>query len=380
MFKKWMILAALLLLTTTAQADVSDDHAHLRFMPLADNVQSVSVTLQDGRTVLSNLTTGAISDYLEMEVNRSGLIIIGITPTRGASSFREWSIPPLAPGYYTAALVGSSTDSTLNLIFINENDLCRDEPTCLIVVNNVKGLTPLSLVDGADTLVDDIEYRQAVASPVAPATYYEFATVERINPTNVIFPPQTKFFEPNTIYLYGLSGGMGTDYGMSVARRVTTDIMTFLRGLTADVQLTDGEILFAAENIVEVLEQSGYDTLLSNPYLDLTIFAPTDAAILDAVPELFGCATANPDAMQALILNHIVIGGRTPAELIDAQMLVTMGGEAHTFAPAANSGYLIDNQVFVEDSLAYPAENGMVYLVDSVLVPEGFVEQYCEAG
>ena len=67
------------------------------------------------------------------------------------------------------------------------------------------------------------------------------------------------------------------------------------------------------------------------------------------------------------------------AELIDAGTLTTMGGDTHSFSPA-DGGFLIDNQVRVDDSLAYPTENGMVYLVDSVLVPDNFVAQYCEVG
>jgi uncharacterized surface protein with fasciclin (FAS1) repeats len=381
MLKKLAVLTILLLLTAAVQADVTDDHAHLRFMPLVDGVQAVSVTLQDGTTVLNNLAPGMVSAYTEMGVNRSTFVILGVTPASSSTTFfREWSIPPLAPGYYTAALVGSLGDNTLNLIFVDENRACEGESTCLIIVNNIRSAPALSLIDGPDILVDGVFYRQAAAEGIDPATYWEFATVVRDNPENHIFQSQTVFFEPNTVYLYGMTGDFARrNTVMSAARRVTTDVMTFLRGLTADVQLTDGVVLFAAENIVAILEESGYDTLLANPFIDLTIFAPTDGAILEAVPELFACATSNPDAMQALILNHILIGGRGSAELLDAGTLATMGGTSHTFTPA-DGGFMIDNQVRVDAALAYPAENGIVYLVDTVLVPENFAEQYCEVG
>jgi Fasciclin domain len=380
MFKKLLLLTAALLITATAQADSPDDHAHVRFMPLVEGVQAVSVTLQDGTTALTNLASGTVSDMIEMDVNRSTFIILGITPANNSSTFfREWSLPPLAPGTYTAALVGSLGDNTLNMIVIDENRVCEAETTCLIVVNNIRNSPTLSVIDGPDTLIDGVQYRQAAAVGINPATFWEFASVVRDNAQSLVFAPQTLFFEPNTVYLYGFMGDFaGRRYLTNAARRVTTDVMTFLRGLTVDVQLTDGEVLFATENIVAVLEQSGYDSLLANPYLDLTVFAPTDGAILEAVPELFGCVTSNPDAMQALILHHIVIGGRTPAELVEDGMLTTMGGGTHTFAPAADGGFLIDHQIRVDDG--YPAENGIVYRVDSVLVPDGFMEQYCEVG
>lgn len=378
MFKKYFILTFFLLLTATASAS---DKAHLRFMPLVEGVRAVSVTLQDGTAALAGLAPAAVSDYIDMGTRRSTFIILGITPTGSSTTFfREWSLPPLAPGYYTAALVGSLGDNTLNLVLIDETRACESQTTCLIAVNNIKSSPVLSLIDGPDMLIEDVQYRQAAVEGLNPATLWEFATVLRDNTASVVFASQTKFFEPNTVYLYGFSGDFARrSFQMTAARRVTADIMTFLRGLKANVQLTDGEILFATENIVAVLEQSGFDDLLASPETEFTVFAPLDGATLQAVPALFACATANPQAMQALILNHILIGRHSPAALVEAGTLPTMGGGTHAFTPA-EGGFMIDGTLRVDESLAYPAENGMVYLVDSVLVPEGFAEQYCEVG
>ncbi len=78
------------------------------------------------------------------------------------------------------------------------------------------------------------------------------------------------------------------------------------------------------------------------------------------------------------MLSHIVAGSYSPSQLINAGQIPTMSGTNHTFR-AASGGFLIDN-TFVSGSLGYPTTNGNVYLIDDVLVPPGFVDQYCSAG
>ena len=83
--------------------------------------------------------------------------------------------------------------------------------------------------------------------------------------------------------------------------------------------------------------------------------------------------------MRALILNHVIVGSYTPAQLAAAQRLPTMAGTLHTFR-AANGEVIVDNSASVADSVRYPTLNGNVYVIDTVLLPPGFADQFCTAG
>ena len=86
------MIGLVLLATGTALADVSRFHTHLRVMELASDVEAASLTLQNGRTVLTNLTPGTVSNYIAYSVNRSTFITMGITPISGISSTRQWPV------------------------------------------------------------------------------------------------------------------------------------------------------------------------------------------------------------------------------------------------------------------------------------------------
>jgi uncharacterized surface protein with fasciclin (FAS1) repeats len=88
---------------------------------------------------------------------------------------------------------------------------------------------------------------------------------------------------------------------------------------------------------------------------------------------------SNPLAMRALILNHVLVGVQTSETLIALGVVPTMAGTTHTFQPA-DGGFFIDDKVRVSHSLGYPTVNGNVYLIDTVLVPEGFEADFCELG
>jgi uncharacterized surface protein with fasciclin (FAS1) repeats len=149
--------------------------------------------------------------------------------------------------------------------------------------------------------------------------------------------------------------------------------------LIADLQLTDGQTLFAAENIVAILDESGFDDLLATEGLLLTVFAPNDQAVLNVAVDLYECAVTNPAAMRELILNHILIGSYTSSQLVSLGRLATMAGTTHTFTPT-EGGFFIDDTVRVFESWRYPTLNGNLYLLDTVLVPPGFGEEFCDRG
>lgn len=382
----WGLLLLVFALLTTTTTFGQADTAYLRVLQLVNDGATAAIALQDGSTVLTTLAPGSVSDYITFEAEHSTLITLTIAPTRGAAFRKEWAVPPLTPGYHTAALVGSSAENNLQLIFIDEDTLCADKlasGSCVILVNNIRNAPPLSLIANRTPVVENAGYRQAVAGSAPAGTYLNFATVNASSPQTVLLQQRLQVFEPNVIYFYGLRGSYlgvpSTDYSAGTIRRVPVDTMTFLRGLTADLQLTDTRTLFATENIVAILEQSGFDRLLGNPQLPLTIFAPMDEAVVASASDLYPCVLDSPAAMRALILNHIIAGAYTPAQLTQARSIATVGGQTHTFR-SGSGGIVIDNRVQAADTLYYPTRNGSLYLIDQVLVPDGFADQYCTAG
>ncbi len=243
MFRKLIravLVAAVAFMTLTVSAQTAGDSAYLRVLQLANDGTLVSLTMPNGTTPLSNFAPGSVSEYIPFDTGRSTLISALITPAGGLSFAREWAVPPLTPGFHTAAVVGSGRDNTLQLIFIDEDALCEgglDAGSCVILVNGIKGSPALTLVANSTPVAEGALYRQAVVGEVPAGTYLSLRVVDQADPASVIFRLSRRFFEPNVIYIYSLRGSYPgaapTDYIVGTVRRSPVDTMTFLRGLTA---------------------------------------------------------------------------------------------------------------------------------------------------
>ena len=119
--------------------------------------------------------------------------------------------------------------------------------------------------------------------------------------------------------------------------------------------------------LTSVLELSGLDDALSDPEGTFTVFAPTDDAFdavdSTALAEIVG----DPDLLEAVLLYHVLGIEALSADLADGMEVTTLQGQDVTVTINADGVFINDAQVTVAD---LTADNGVVHVIDAVLVPE----------
>jgi uncharacterized surface protein with fasciclin (FAS1) repeats len=100
----------------------------------------------------------------------------------------------------------------------------------------------------------------------------------------------------------------------------------------------------------------------------LTVFAPTDAAFAALPAGVLDALLADPTgALTQVLLYHAVGGVALSTDLSDGMMITTIQGQDITVTINANGVFINDAQVIVADIIA---DNGVVHVIDAVLVPE----------
>eukprot|EP00523_Entomoneis_sp_CCMP467_P001271 CAMPEP_0168755270 /NCGR_PEP_ID=MMETSP0724-20121128/19974_1 /TAXON_ID=265536 /ORGANISM="Amphiprora sp., Strain CCMP467" /LENGTH=220 /DNA_ID=CAMNT_0008803863 /DNA_START=75 /DNA_END=733 /DNA_ORIENTATION=+ len=138
--------------------------------------------------------------------------------------------------------------------------------------------------------------------------------------------------------------------------------------------------------LVAALKSTGLDEALmgDGPF---TVFAPTDeafGAVEGAFPGLLSCLLEENDVLTSILLYHVLSGkvlstdpvdgmmatGKVlSTDLVDGMMATTLNGEDITVD--LSSGVMInDANVILAD---VPADNGVVHVIDSVLLPPSVV-------
>jgi len=134
----------------------------------------------------------------------------------------------------------------------------------------------------------------------------------------------------------------------------------------------------AAQDIVEVAAEAGiFSTLLAaaeaaglvdvlkseGPF---TVFAPTDEAFA-ALPEgTVEALLANPEALAAILLYHVVPGKVMAADVVALESAETANGASVQISVYGDTVRINDATVIATD---IEASNGVIHVIDTVILP-----------
>ena len=113
---------------------------------------------------------------------------------------------------------------------------------------------------------------------------------------------------------------------------------------------------------------AGLQGALSDPNSTFTVFAPTDAAFAALDPAVLNAALADPQGLLTQVLtNHVVAGTLEASFISDGLGVSNLSGGALDFA-VNGSSVTVNNANITVTSLQ--AQNGLVHVIDAVLLPE----------
>ena len=112
-----------------------------------------------------------------------------------------------------------------------------------------------------------------------------------------------------------------------------------------------------AANLVETLKGEG-------PF---TVFAPTDEAFAKLPEGTVEALLKDKDALTKILLYHVVSGKVTSGEVVKLSSAKTVEGEDVMIKVSKGSVYINESKVTSADVMA---SNGVIHVIDTVLIPE----------
>jgi transforming growth factor-beta-induced protein len=102
---------------------------------------------------------------------------------------------------------------------------------------------------------------------------------------------------------------------------------------------------------------------------EFTVFAPTDAAFAKLPPAVVNYLLSNKAALQQVLLYHVVPGTNAAEKVLQSPTLTSAAGPALNISLRQGKPFINDSQIVATDVFA---SNGVVHVIDTVLVPPGF--------
>jgi uncharacterized surface protein with fasciclin (FAS1) repeats len=117
--------------------------------------------------------------------------------------------------------------------------------------------------------------------------------------------------------------------------------------------------------LLAALDAAGLSDEVANggPY---TVFAPTDAAFAALPPGTVEGLLADPEALTAVLLYHVVAGEVTATQASGLTSAPTLGGESLPIAQVGGDLQVGGATVIQADVFA---SNGVIHVIDAVLIP-----------
>lgn len=126
---------------------------------------------------------------------------------------------------------------------------------------------------------------------------------------------------------------------------------------------------------IEAADPSVLETL-SNPDAQLTVFAPTDAAFAELPSFVTDYLMANTDVLTQVLTYHVVDGAYLSADVLgmidelgNAVIPTLNGAELTLSADLDTLTVKLDQATIVLEMIDIAASNGVIHVIDSVLVP-----------
>lgn len=120
--------------------------------------------------------------------------------------------------------------------------------------------------------------------------------------------------------------------------------------------------------LLSLVQSAGLASELSNPQA-MTLFAPTNEAFAALPADVLTALEADPGMLTQVLTYHIAVGPFPMEQLGGGGALETIQGENITLAPNEINTFTVNhiNDVLTAD---VPAENGLIHIIDGVLIPK----------
>ena len=141
----------------------------------------------------------------------------------------------------------------------------------------------------------------------------------------------------------------------------TTEIV-FFEGTIVDAAIATPEL----STLVTAVVAAGLADALAEAE-DITVYAPTDEAFGKLSPDVLNAALADVDLLTAILLYHVNPGLLDPRKWINVVKIPTLLGQ-DLYIYRKEGQQRVNNSAI--NCMGVRTDNGMVWLIDSVLMPQ----------
>ena len=140
------------------------------------------------------------------------------------------------------------------------------------------------------------------------------------------------------------------------------------RTTIVDGALAANEASGEFSTLISAVVATGLDETLSG-FRRFTVFAPTDAAFAALGLNANNIAFAPKGALTQVLLYHVTPGKRFSGSVLGSRFLRMVNGEFARVSVNDQGAFINQSRLLAPDLIDIEADNGVIHVIDSVLLP-----------
>ena len=362
------------------------DSVHIRVAHFSPDTPAVDVYVNGELSAVQGLEFPSITDWIELEAGTYNVAVApaGTSIDDAAIGPADFDLPEGA--WITVAAIGSLSDGTLAPAVIVEDFSAIEEGNARVgVFHAIEGAPAVDVLAGGDAVITELGFPGTFGDNDGffvldvPADTYDFQVTATGDAETVVLDLPGTELAANTVYFVAAVGTldnpqvalastsmdmMGDDMmDDDMMSNTIADIVVASAGDESNPQF--GTLLAAVQ-----AADPGILEALSNPDVQLTVFAPTDDAFVALLADLNMDAEsllAQTDLLNSVLLYHVVEGAVNAETVVTLSSAATLNGEEITIEVNDDGVFLNGTiQVITTD---IQADNGIIHVIDGVLLP-----------
>lgn len=364
-----LTLALLMMGMLLPVASQAQELTRVRVAHFSPDTPAVEIFLDGEPSGIQVLSFGDISGWVEL---LPGTYSIAVAPA--GAGIENAAIGPASftlrsGGWTTIAATGSLSAGTLGVDVVAEDYSPLEAGESRVVVfHGIEDAPAVDVITADGTaLIRGLSFGNAATLNV-PAGTYDLAVVPAGTTSPVVINLAGTNLQGATYYFVAATNRLAAPQvalsAVSLSQVAPLIGKTAVTQTIAQIAAGDGRF----STLVTALDAAGLVDTLNSPGA-FTVFAPTNAAFAALPAGTLEAVLADQDLLTTILLYHVLGGKALASDIVQVNSINMLAGGPVSVSVTDNGVFLNgDTQIIITD---IQATNGVIHVIDKVLIPGG---------
>lgn len=364
---RWLLLVATMTLLLSVSLASAAETAKIRIAHFSPDAPAVEIYLNGEPSGIQTLAFGDISGWVELPAGSYSIAVAPIGAGIDAAAVGPANFNLRHGSWVSVAATGSLNAGTLGAdVIVEDYSPLQAGESRVTVFHGIEDAPAVDVIlsDGTK-LISNLSFGEYETLTV-PSAIYDLAVVAAGTSGPAVIDLSNTMLNNATYYFVAATNSLAAPEVALSAVELSTVAPLFGKQVAAGTiaEIAAGDPRFST--LVTALEAAGLVNTLNGPG-NFTVFAPTNTAFAKLPTGTLDAVLADEELLTNILLYHVLGGKALASDIVSLNSFNALVGGPVRVSVSDDGVFLNDSIQIVDTDI--PATNGVIHVIDGVLIP-----------